>query len=105
MEEAAELREALNRAHTLFEDLTVRGLRSAGAKELARLSALRDEFRAAGAEHLASELTLVETAVRQDDRHAPVALLKALTSLRLFDRVFTLHTATASLEAATIPEE
>ena len=43
MDEIAELRDALDRLHAVLEDLVVRGLRAAGAQDLARLAALRDD--------------------------------------------------------------
>ena len=41
MDEIDELRDALDQLHAALEDLTVRGLRAAGAPDLARLTALR----------------------------------------------------------------
>ncbi len=49
MDEIAELRNALERLQSAMDDLIVRGVRSAGAADQARLTALRDEFRSAGA--------------------------------------------------------
>ena len=100
MDEIAELRDALDRLHAALDDLVVRGVRAAGARDLARLTALRDEFRAAGAEHLAGRLTALADAVRADDRAAAPALLRAMTALRLFDRMLTLEVATMALAAA-----
>ncbi len=99
MDEIAELRNALDRLHAALEDLVVRGVRAAGAQDLARLTALRDEFRSAGAEHLAGRLTTLESAIRADDRHASPALLRAMTALRLFDRMLTLEVAADALAA------
>ena len=100
MDEIAELRDALDRLHGALDDLVVRGVRAAGAQDLTRLTALRDEFRAAGAEHLAGRLTTLADHVRADDRAAAPALLRAMTTLRLFDRMLTLEVATAALAAA-----
>jgi hypothetical protein len=100
LDEIAELRDALDRLHSALDDLVVRGVRSAVAQDLARLTALRDEFRAAGAEHLAGRLATLEDAVRADDRAAATALLRAMTALRLFDRMLTLEVAAHALAAA-----
>lgn len=100
MDEIEELRDALDRLHAALEDLVVRGLRAAGPRDLARLAALRDEFRAAGAEHLAGRLDTLEAAIRDDDRGASAALLRALIALRMFDRMFTLEVASQMLAAS-----
>lgn len=99
MDEIAELRDALDRLHAATDDLVARGLRAAGPQDFARLTALRNEFRAAGAEHLAEKLTAAVDAVRADDRAAAAALLRAMTAARLFDRMLTLEVAAASLDA------
>ncbi|MBN9521703.1 hypothetical protein J0H58_24845 [bacterium] len=101
MDEIAELRAALDRLHAAMDDLVVRGLRSAGPPDLARLGALRDEFRDAGAAHLAERLGVLLDAVRADDRAAAPALLRAITTFRLFDRVLTLEVAGAALAGPT----
>lgn len=100
MDEIAELRDALDRLHAGLNDLVVRGVRAAGPQDLSRLDALRDEFRAAGAEHLAGRLTTLGDALRADDRAAAPALLRAMTSLRLFDRMLTLEVASSALASA-----
>jgi hypothetical protein len=100
VDEIDELRDALDRLHAALDDLIVRGLRAAGSPELARLTALRDEFRQAGAEHLAGRLGDLVDGVRADDRAAAPALLRAMTSARLFDRMLTLEVASAALAAA-----
>jgi hypothetical protein len=101
LDEIAELRDALDRLHAAADDLVVRGVRAAGPQEVARLTALRDEFRAAGAEHLAGRLATLVDAVRADDRAAAPALLRAMTAARLFDRMLTLEVASAALAAAS----
>jgi hypothetical protein len=102
VDEIDELRDALDRLHAAFDDLIVRGLRSAGPQELARLTALGDEFRRAGAEHIAGRLAELADRVRSDDRAAALALLRAMTSARLFDRMLTLEVASAALAAAAV---
>jgi hypothetical protein len=101
LDEIAELRDALDRLHAAADDLVVRGVRAAGPQDIARLAALRDEFRAAGAEQLAGRLATLVDAVRSDDRSAAPALLRAMTAARLFDRMLTLEVASAALEAAS----
>jgi hypothetical protein len=95
--EITELRDALDRLHGAMDDLVVRGVRAAGPKDVAKLTALRDEFRTAGAEHLAEKLTTLITAVESGDRGAAGALMRAVTTFRLFDRMLTLEVAKAAL--------
>ena len=64
---------------------------------------MRDEFRAAGAEHLAGRLSTLVDALNADDRSAPSALLRAMTAFRLFDRMLTLDFAARTL--ADDPDE
>jgi hypothetical protein len=105
MDEIAELREALDRLHAALDDLAVRGLRAASPQDLARLVALRDEFRGAGAEHIAERLNTTIEAVRNDDRGAAAELLRAITATRLFDRMLTLEVAAHQLAAALVTDE
>lgn len=104
MDEIAELRAALDRLHAALDDLVVRGVRSAGASELARLSALHDEFRTAGAEHVAEKLSALVASVQNGDREAAGALMRAVTTVRLFDRMLTLEVARAVLTEPPTPE-
>ncbi len=104
MDEIAELRDALDRLHAALDDLAVRGLRAAGPQILTRLTALRDEFRGAGAEQIAGRLTTILEAVRADDRASAAALLRAMTAVRLLDRMLTLEVAAGTI-AASIAEE
>ena len=104
MDETAELRDALDRLHAAMDDLVVRGVRTAGAADLAKLTALRDEFRAAGAEHLAEKLGALVGTVEAGDRGAAAALMRAVTTFRLFDRMLTLEVARAALLPAAVPE-
>lgn len=102
MDEVAELRDGLDRLYAALDDLVVRGLRAAGAKEIARLSALKEEFRAAGAEHLAGLLSALVDAIGAGARSAAPALMRTSTSLRLLDRMLTLEVATQALAAAEV---
>jgi hypothetical protein len=99
MDEIAELRDALDRLHAALDDLAVRGLRAAGPQDLAKLTALRDEFRAAGAGHIGERLDTVLEAVRSDDRGSAASLLRAMTVVRFFDRMLTLEVAASMLAA------
>jgi hypothetical protein len=105
MDEIAELRDALDRLHAVVEDLVVRGLRAADPQDLAKLAALRDEFRAAGAGHLAERLNTVLEAARAEERGAAAALLRAITAARLFDRMLTLEVAARLLPGHGATEE
>lgn len=99
MDEIAELRDALDRLHAAMDDLAVRGLRAAGPSDLAKLTALRDEFAAAGAGHIAERLNTTIESVRADDRGAAAALVRAMTAARLFDRMLTLDVVAGMLTA------
>ncbi len=97
MDEIAELRDALDRLHAAMDDLVVRGVRAAGPTDVAKLTALRDEFRTAGAEHLAEKLGTLVDAVQAGERAAAPALMRAVTTFRLFDRMLTLEVARGAL--------
>jgi hypothetical protein len=102
--EAIEVLQTVDRLNAALADLVVRGLRSAGPAQLAPLEALREEFGRIGAEHLAGRLGELLDAVRNEDRSAAAALLRAQTSLRLFERLLTLEHAQGLL-AALLPKE
>ena len=99
MAETDEIVQTIERLQSAFEDLAVRGLRSAGPADLATLTALREEFERIGADHLAGRIVAVIDAIRNDDRAAAAALLRAQASLRVFERVLTLEVAADSLQA------
>lgn len=94
-----EIADTIDRLRTEFEALAVRGIRAAGPENVALLKAAREEFERIGAEHLAGRIGDVVNALEQADRGAAAALLRAQTSLRLFDRVLTLDVAEMSLTA------
>jgi hypothetical protein len=100
VDEIDELRDALDRLHAATDDLVVRGVRAAGAKDVAKLAALRDEFRTAGAEHVAQKLATLIDAVKSGDRAAAPALMRAVTAFRLFDRMLTLEVARGTITCA-----
>ena len=93
MPETDEIVRAIGHLQGAFEDLAVRGLRSAGPQQLAPLESLREEFERIGADHLAGRIAAVVDAIRTNDRAAAAALMRAQASLRLFDRVLTLEVA------------
>ena len=105
MSEIDEILQAVDRLHGALADLVLRGLRSAGPAQLAPLEALREEFDRVGAGHLAGRVGELLDAARRDDRSAAAALLRAQTSLRLFERVLTLERAADLLGRLAAPAE
>jgi hypothetical protein len=101
MAETDEIVHTVERLQTALEDLAVRGLRSAGPGDLAALATLRQEFERIGADHLAGRIAAVVDAIRNGDRAAAAALMRAQASLRLFDRILTLDVAAAVLRAVS----
>jgi hypothetical protein len=99
MPETDEIVQTVGRLEGALEDLTVRGLRSAGPEQFALLDALREEFERIGAGHLAGRIAALVTAIRAGDRGAAAALLRAQASLRVFERILTLESAAAALKA------
>jgi hypothetical protein len=97
MAEIDEIVQTLERVQGEFEDLAMRGLRSAGPEHLAILSAVREEFERIGAGHLAGRIAAVIDAIREGDRSAAPALLRAQASLRVFERILTLEVAAGTL--------
>ena len=87
----------IERVQTTLEDISVRGLRAASPEQLAGLQSFLDEFRRIGASHLAERMSLLLSAARNDDPSAAGALLRAQTSVRLFERVLTLEVAHEAL--------
>lgn len=98
VDEITLLRAALDRLQGAMEDIALRGLRAAGAAEMAKLRSLADEFRTAGAGHLGDRLDSVVQSISTNDREAVVALLRAMTSARLFDRMLTLEVCSSMLD-------
>lgn len=97
--ESLEIADTLEAVRRELEGLVVRGLRAAGPADTARLCAMRDELRRAGASHLAERLTELLDRARADDPAAPAALMRTLSSLRVFERVLTLDTLATALES------
>ena len=82
-----------------------RGLRACGPQHLTALAALRQEFERIGAMHLAERIGTLVTAIKGDDRTAAAALLRAQTSLRVFERLLTVQTMREAGLSPTVEEE
>jgi hypothetical protein len=105
MDELQEAAATLENVQSLLDDLVVSGVRSAPAATLAQLRARRDEFAKMGAEHLAESIQRLVACIEADDREAPGAVVRAQTSLRLFERFLSKEAASASLASMLAPEE
>ncbi len=99
---ADEIALVTERLRDLLDDLVVRGLRTAGDDELRRLDAAREELDRFGAGHLAGRLDDLAAAVRAGGAGGG-DLLRAQTSLRLFESLLTREVA-AELLAAAVAE-
>lgn len=99
MSDILEVLRTVDRLHGILADLMVRGLRSAGEAQVAPLEAVQQELDRIGASHLSGRIQALVDAIRDDDRGAARALLRAQTSLRLFERVLTLEHAVEMLDA------
>ena len=105
MLETAEIVQTIEHVQSAFEDLAVRGLRSAGPEHLTSLSALREEFERIGAGHLAGRIAAVVEALRGGEARGAAALMRAQASLRVFERVLTLQVAAQTLSALLEPAD
>jgi hypothetical protein len=92
-----EIARTVDRLESELDDLALRGLRAVGAARLGKLRLFVEEFQRVGAEHLAERLQTVCDCVERDDPAAAAALLRAQTSLRLFDRLLTVEVAAGML--------
>ncbi len=89
-----------------LDDLALRGLRTAGPDDLRTLDSIREECARIGAAHLAERTTALVDAIRGSDASAGASLMRAQTSLRVFERIMTLDTVADALEqAASMLEE
>lgn len=98
MIETAEIVATIDHLNRAFDDLIVRGLRSAGREDLNVLSMLQSEFERIGAHHLASAITSIIQGIESGDPRTASKLFKAQASLRVFERIFTLNFAKTQLE-------
>ena len=103
--EVEEISQTIDRLQRAFEDLAVRGLRSAGPQDLATLRAVREEFERIGADHLAGRIAEVIRAIVAGERSAAAALLRAQGSLRVFERILTLEVAARALQGMIHAEQ
>lgn len=103
-DELAQVVQALERSKQQLDALVVRGVRTAGPGELDELDALGAELARVGAQHLAQRIERLVGAMRSDDPEAGRALLRAQTSLHLFDRILTMEVVGERLAAAARPE-
>jgi hypothetical protein len=88
-----------------LEDLGARGLRAVGPQRLSKLRVILEELERIGAAHVAGQLATLVKAIENDDSQAAAALLRAQSSLRLFERVLTLETAAVQLQALATPND
>lgn len=90
----------VERLSALLDALAVRGLRAAGSEERARLSSLRDALAQIGAEHLRDGLAQLLDDLDAGRREAARTLLRTRASVRVFERLLSLHMVRAELAAA-----
>jgi hypothetical protein len=101
--EHAEVVATLHALNQCFEDLVVRGLKSAGPDDVKRLGAIAQEFGRSGAGYVADVLDALVRATREGDDGAPRYLLRAQTAARVFERVLSLDSAAEALGSPTPP--
>jgi hypothetical protein len=97
--ERREVAATLEALRAELDGLTVRGLRTAGPKDLAKLAAMHEELQRIGASFLARRLGALLEKTRADDRGAARAMMQVQSTLRVFERVLTLDTVAAELSA------
>lgn len=88
------------RLGTLLDDLAVRGLRACGPEELARLRSQRDGLAGMGATHLAEVLDALLDDLESGRREGARSLLRARSSLRVFERLLSLRMVGEALSDA-----
>lgn len=91
--ERSEVTATLLELQKCFEDLVVRGVKSAGPDDVKRLQALGEEFGRSGAAYVARVVEELVRAAREGDDGAARALLRAQTASRVFERVLSLDAA------------
>jgi len=90
--EMGEVLDVLARIRGILEDVAVRGLAASTSRELEQLEAEAATLERSGAAHLADSLRKLAAGLRATTPASGAELLKAATSLRLFDRLLTLET-------------
>lgn len=88
------------RLGALLDDVAVRGLRACGAEELARLRSQRDGLAGMGATYLAEVLDVLLADLDSGRREGARSLLRARTSLRVFERLLSLRMVGGALAEA-----
>ena len=99
MEEIEQILQTIELLQGEFEDLAMRGLRATGPQHVAKLEMLRAECQRMGADHLAGRIETLVEAIRNNAREAAAALLRAQSSLRVFERILTLQSVEAVLQS------
>ncbi len=89
IQEYQEVSDTIQSVQDQFEELVLRGLRSADSAHIQSLRAMQAEFARIGAAYLAERLGDLSNALENDNMDAASALLRAQTSLRLFERILT----------------
>ena len=102
MIDTIEIVQTIEHLQRTFEDLMLRGLKAAGPAEINTLTNIREECERIGAYHLAGRVGAVVDALNSNSRNGAQALMKAQTSLGLFDRILTLETARNVLAGADV---
>ncbi len=99
-QELEEIRSTLDGVRTLVENLFVRGLRTCGPGEQARLGVFSESLEQSGAGRLGSLLGRLRDQIAADDRGAARTLLLAQTHVLLLDRLLTLRVVSEHYRAA-----
>jgi hypothetical protein len=99
MEQFDEILQTIELLQGEFEDLAMRGLRAIGPQHVAKLEMLRAECQRIGADHLAGRIETLVHAIRNNAREAAAALLRAQSSLRVFERILTLQSVEGVLRS------
>lgn len=95
----AEVTDALFALQQTLDELVVRGLQATGPDDLARLTALGEEFGRAGAAYVADQVATLVRHVRGAEKTAARALLRTQTVLRVFERVLSIDAGVLALAA------
>ncbi|MBF0103375.1 MAG: hypothetical protein HQK77_20940 [Desulfobacterales bacterium] len=96
-EEQQEILKMIQRLQSLFEDLVLCGLRTAGPDMLSKLRQMYEEFNRTGAMYLANLLNELIHKLDIDDKTVASAFQKAQTSLKIFERLLTMDVIYHSL--------
>lgn len=83
-----------------LEDLMVRGVRVASPDDVRSLASLAEDLRCAGATHLAERIDDTLAAIKTARPDAAQLLMRAMASLRVYERVLSLRVATAEIDLA-----